>query len=492
MKKFFYIIILLAMIVLVGCRDNHVTIGDLMINGDCQISGNITDLLAEHEFIQIDYHDESIPAISTATLISLTEPKYEAFDLFLKASDGFMIKLDGSSLSDTYLGYSSQARWAYISEKHPVNSQIKHITELIVVKKEGTPQYDFGVNIVTPTSTTNYSVGELLLQNYQSYLKLDGISSMGSSDEHTEVAVMKQKKLIPVQNLIEEPIDSVLVMTALGDYIYNYRTGYLDIVEGAVNYYVPEDNLLVLDIEGVMINPPSHTVMDTYDDSLYYLEKGQDVLIIFVDGFSYSQYQYLLDHNSDLFIANLPNVVRANTVFKPVTNAGFAAMISGTPPSENGVLDRSYRELLVPTLFDQATNLGLKSALVEGDISILNIATDISLNFDLNGDGFNEDEIYADALTKLAEKNNLLMVHFHSLDDFGHDYGRFNDEIWGRLAVIDEYIQDLAGRWSGKVILVADHGMHSTEDGGSHGEFRHEDLYIPYVIFDGGESIEKH
>ena len=34
--------------------------------------------------------------------------------------------------------------------------------------------------------------------------------------------------------------------------------------------------------------------------------------------------------------------------------------------------------------------------------------------------------------------------------------------------------------------MTADHGMHDVLDKGTHGEFRAEDLFVPYVIFNGG------
>jgi predicted AlkP superfamily pyrophosphatase or phosphodiesterase len=79
-----------------------------------------------------------------------------------------------------------------------------------------------------------------------------------------------------------------------------------------------------------------------------------------------------------------------------------------------------------------------------------------------------------------------VMVHYHSVDDFGHDYGAVVDETMAELKVIDGYIEELVAQWDGKVILLADHGMHSTEEAGDHGMFRIEDFVVPYVIFDGG------
>jgi 2,3-bisphosphoglycerate-independent phosphoglycerate mutase len=79
----------------------------------------------------------------------------------------------------------------------------------------------------------------------------------------------------------------------------------------------------------------------------------------------------------------------------------------------------------------------------------------------------------------------MMFVHFHGLDDRGHDYGDMDQKTLEYIKTIDDYINELANHWDGKIIITADHGMHSTSESGSHGEFRFEDLIVPYVIIEG-------
>ena len=118
---------------------------------------------------------------------------------------------------------------------------------------------------------------------------------------------------------------------------------------------------------------------------------------------------------------NIHNVYKANTVYKPVTNAGFAAMITGESPQKNGVLNREYRELKVPTIFDKAEALDKKAILIEGDINILNTKLKPQLNIDKNKNGSKDDEIFNNALDEIGNDYNLFFVHFHSVDEFGHE-----------------------------------------------------------------------
>ena len=40
------------------------------------------------------------------------------------------------------------------------------------------------------------------------------------------------------------------------------------------------------------------------------------------------------------------------------------------------------------------------------------------------------------------------------------------------MSVVDAYVGELFAAWEGSRIVLADHGMHKTGDGGNHGEFR--------------------
>lgn len=409
------------------------------------------------------------------------QPIYDAYDVTLIASDGFMVVLDGETIGGTSLVYNDQDRWFYQSDQHPVNSGIKDISEVIVVKKDfETPNHAYGLNLVTKETTFHQSVGELLTNTYESVAFEDGVSEL----KGVRINVMKRKKCIRLSAILTEEIEQLLIMTADGDHHYEKVTdAYIEIAKEGLHYMSLDQSVYIRNIEGLMVNPPSRSVMDNFYDASYYLEDGQKVLTLFIDGYSYDQYTYIKTHRPELFLASISNVEQAITVFKPVTNAGFAAMVSGASPATNGVLDRSYRQVLVPTIFDLVRDLGHESILVEGNTNILQLSTEVLLNNDSNNDGYIDDEIFLSAQESIYEGYQYAMVHFHSVDDAGHDYGSLSEETIERLSVIDGYVETLAKAWDGKVIIVSDHGMHNSNDGGDHGEFRHEDLLIPYVIY---------
>lgn len=219
--------------------------------------------------------------------------------------------------------------------------------------------------------------------------------------------------------------------------------------------------------------------MDVYYDTAYYLENNEDVLFIFIDGLSYHQYEYALENNLIPFLSTKDKAKEAAIIYRPVTNAGFVAMITGKPPIENVVYSRKQREIKVDSIFKFANDLNKKSILVEGDIGILDTEIPPTLNIDQDGDGYTDNEVFACAMDAVNDDYDFVFVYFHGVDGAGHTYGDLAEETMDKITEKDEYISKLVLNWKGKVIITADHGMHSTKKGGNHGEFRYEDMIVP-------------
>ena len=234
-----------------------------------------------------------------------------------------------------------------------------------------------------------------------------------------------------------------------------------------------------------MLNPPSASIMDVYHDTLAYIQDGQSVMVVLVDGFSYTQFEEAYSKGYISFIEDKELANKALSVYRPVTNSGLAAMITGQPPCLNGIYSRDLRELKAPDIFEVLSGSGYSSAMVEGDIGVISTSIDPILNTDKDGDGSTDDEIFESALEVLDK--DMVFIHFHGLDDRGHDYGELDPRTLEYLKVVDRYIESLLSEWEGKMIITADHGMHSTCPEGSHGEFRYEDLIVPYIVI-GGDS----
>jgi predicted AlkP superfamily pyrophosphatase or phosphodiesterase len=84
---------------------------------------------------------------------------------------------------------------------------------------------------------------------------------------------------------------------------------------------------------------------------------------------------------------------------------------------------------------------------------------------------------------------DLLLVHFHGIDDACHNFAPHSQEALTVINKTDELVRELCRMWPGKVIITADHGQHEVdEDGkkGNHGDFRASDLFIPLLTREAG------
>ena len=232
-------------------------------------------------------------------------------------------------------------------------------------------------------------------------------------------------------------------------------------------------------LAGVYIGAEMESITKLYSDIKLSLDNDVPALIVFIDGFSFEQYITANKGNQLQFLGeHFRN--KALSVYTPVTNAGYAAMITGTTPNKNGVHNRSYRDMKVESIFGYANSRDAKSILLEGDIKILNTEIEPVLHVDTNKNGDTDDEMLSSALKALEEGYDLIFVHFHGVDDRGHQYGPMAAETLDHIKKIDSWITELKDDWQGNIYVTADHGMHSTETGGDHGECRYEDMIVPY------------
>jgi hypothetical protein len=218
-----------------------------------------------------------------------------------------------------------------------------------------------------------------------------------------------------------------------------------------------------------------------HGQTLEYLKDGVPVLAVLLDGFSHEQYSILASEHRLPYFQKLYQG-RALSVFTPVTNAGFASIITGELPLVNGVHDRSYRNIKVESIFGYAVDNSLSSLLLEGDIKILNTEVEPVLNIDLNNDGDTDDEIMKAAMESIDEGYDLVFIHFHGIDDRGHEFGPYHRNTLEYVEAVEDYLIELDRVWEGAIIATADHGMIETEDGGDHGPCQYEDMIVPYFL----------
>ena len=223
------------------------------------------------------------------------------------------------------------------------------------------------------------------------------------------------------------------------------------------------------------------SITDVYYQSLEALKSKSKVMILYLDGFSWMEYEKAIESGNIPFMENNFKTKPALSVIKPVTNSGMAAMITGTTPEVNGISDRSKRDYSIPDIFQKEKELGGTAILIEGNISILNTSIEPALNIDYDGNG-TDNEVFASGKQALETSPDLIMIHFHGIDDLGHKTGPYSAETTKKISEIDGYVKELSELFEGTIILTSDHGMHESGNKGDHGENIKEDMVVPYLI----------
>lgn len=298
-----------------------------------------------------------------------------------------------------------------------------------------------------------------------------------SNDNIKSIKIDQLSGTFKLEDIVDIPFQRALVMGEMGEVDY-IEEGYFKRDKDSL-YYIGKDKEIE-NIVGVVIDPPETSIKDAYYDMERYLEDDK-VLFILLDGFGYHQYEYARENGFLSFLEEF-EARKVLSVYKPVTNAGLAAIITGKSPEENGVYSRKQRELNVDSIFKVAKDLNKNIAYIEGNIGILDTEVEPILNLDKNKDGYTDDEVYMSTLKAIEEGKDFVFTHFHGIDDAGHTFGPLAVETMERIKLIDSYIQNILSHWDGITIITADHGMHIIDEAGDHGDFRHEDLIVPYII----------
>jgi len=213
------------------------------------------------------------------------------------------------------------------------------------------------------------------------------------------------------------------------------------------------------------------------------------VLLIFLDGFGYVRYIEALDDGLIPYIATLDAPLVALTTYPPCTAVATASLLTGAPPGVHGVTERNVRQTEVETLFDVANAAGLRVKAVEGNALSFNLRNaDIVLSGDRDGNGGTDDNVLSNALAALeGGMPDLFFVHFHGIDDAGHEYGPDAPAERAKITEVDAAVEQIIAAVPSDTLIVifSDHGMHHVDEQGrqgNHGHLVERDMFIPIQL----------
>jgi len=211
-------------------------------------------------------------------------------------------------------------------------------------------------------------------------------------------------------------------------------------------------------------------------------------VLILLDGLQFNELTDSLIEGQLPFLESLKGIKPGLTVFPPISISASAAVLTGTTPQINGVYGHGYRSTEISTLFDIAKDNGLKVIAVEGASLPFNLRNaETIISGDRDGNGYTDDNVLINSLEVIhTNMPNLMYIHFHDIDDMGHEFGPEAPEYKSALIRVDAYLENIYDALPDNtfIVIFADHGMHKTENGGNHGELSAADLIIPIIFIE--------
>ncbi len=448
----------------------------LEVIGDVERVVVLSSLDEEIGKVRAVVRDRTYTAVRVSDVLSLAGA-VDPHRLTFIGDDGRMagIMIDGDP-GDGHFALVGQGL-QFVSESHPINTWVKNIRSVIV---EGAGPGRFRV-ISEEGDLAALTPGELLLSDYTVATRVEGGASMESGGEVRQGMVFDRHKLLDLYRLAGVDPGSPLLAVGTDGSMLNAAGGRLAVGRNHVYLNHPGAGRSV-PLAGVVVDPPGVRVTDLFGEALDLVAEGRRVLAVMIDGIGHLQFAAAVEQGIVPAMAS-GDAVTALTVYPPITPVATAAMLTGRTPDQTGVQSRGSRQIQAPTVFDRLREAGKRGVFIQGSVSTLDLGEELILNPDRNADGSTDDEVFERALEEMKSRPDFVFVHFKSTDYAGHEHGPLAPETMARLAEVDGYLAALLSRWDGPAIVLSDHGMRMGEDGGVHGELRHEDMFVPYVRF---------
>lgn len=234
-------------------------------------------------------------------------------------------------------------------------------------------------------------------------------------------------------------------------------------------------------IVGVWIYPPEIGVNQVTAEILGLMQKDP-LLVEYWDGLGWQFFEAAF--LSQVIDGDLGKVQMAFSLFPPVTEVNYSAMVSG------GLTDITGKY----NLFSAMDSLRIEYKILEGEKLMFQIPGDVKLH-SANLPEKKDEAIFQSALSTIRDSHSpMLFLHYHGLDDLNHSFGPQDNRTIKHFHQLWNWHQELRKQWSGNMLIVSDHGAHSIEiekpkkrqsktsdTKGTHGEFIFADMAVPII-----------
>jgi len=463
-----------------GCNNYQGLSGDyehsFQIRGDVEASQKISTLMG-YRIKRVTKDNRNATAIALADVINAAKPRSTSYDLLFVGADGLSSKIKGDDLTGCNLAYTDQYDWELINELHPISSQVKNLREIIVISTNCDDDKN-AVGINDQSGYRSTTAGNLFLSGFKEKRIFEGQSQLNGK----EVTVYTTHEIIALDDILS--YDKEIAVFGRDGSVTFDKPGddsFFEITETGIDY-TAVDKTQVIDVAGIIADPPKFSITDVASDTIHQLEKGNNVMVIELDGLGWQMLETAKEKGRAPYLASLP-AQQALSVFPPISPAGLAAMITGTTPDINGIAGRGVMDFNGEDIFEKAQKLGKRVAYIEGDVKMLNTSVEPVLSVN---EGAQDSRVFENTQKAIDDNNQLIFTHFHSIDDDATTYGPYALENMEQIELVDRMVEQLVKDFNGTVIISADHGLHPTETAGTHGRVCSEDMLVPYIITKGG------
>ncbi|MFO8060791.1 MAG: alkaline phosphatase family protein [Bacillota bacterium] len=480
-----------------SCADRSIDsfVPPLKVMGDVESPIAVGELdESRFEIESVELREATVRALSLDELVQEAVPRSEDFDVLLVGDDGRSAIIGGGDLSGSRVVFSADYGWEAINREHPVSSNVKMLREVVIIARGLFPGEGFSV-MDTESDLLHLSPGELYRDGYLVRPRHVGSASVAGDSGELGADIFERERVIDLGQFTDlSDRDSVLVFGENGEVQGLRQDGSFLLGDHNVSYR--DGEVSIEGVRGLVLDPPERMITDVYHDAHRLLERDERVLLILLDGFGYHTYLRAAEMGCTPFLASLPGPEMALSVYPSVTVVNFTAALTGVTPDVSGVRARGIRSAEVPTIFGLCQEMGWEAQAVLGPMGVIDLEIDPVLCVDADGDDSSDDEIRDAALAEMSHDHDLLLVHFKDIDRAGHTYGEMAGETLEAMRRIDGFVEELVGAWPGRVMIFADHGMHSTgataegEKRGDHGFVIVQDMITPYWELDGGRYRE--
>ncbi|WP_414732242.1 alkaline phosphatase family protein [Acetobacterium carbinolicum] len=467
--------LILLMVILSGC--DYQGLGgeypeSFRISGDVETPLTVNTMMG-YPIMRVTRDENNYTAIALKQVIDEAVSRSKSYDLLLIGEDGLSSKISGADLSGCHLSYSSRYDWELINTLHPISSQIKNLSTIIVISTDLADDKQ-AIGIDDQQGYRQTSAGNLFLEGFTEKRIFEGQSELKG---RTVTVYTTHKQILPEQLLNYQTEFAVFGRDGSIKFDKKSDKNYFEISETTISF-TASDLTTIDDVAGVLADPPRVSITDVASDTIHQLDKGNNVMVIELDGLSWTMLKTAGEQGKAPYLASL-TAQQALSVYPPISPVGLAAMITGTLPSSNGIKDREVMDFNGTDIFERALTLGKTVAYIEGDIKMLNTSIEPVLSVN---EGDQDSQVFKNSQKAITEKNQLIFTHFHSIDDDATTYGPYSQEAIEQIFEVDRMVLKLTREFKGTVIITADHGLHPTSSGGSHGRICYEDMQVPYIV----------